>query len=636
MKNIKNLIFLLTAFLLTNALFGQQVILDQQVTAGGVTFFPTIGNPNEYYYLPDKIQVGRHTNGKPQFSFTRYVRNNESVGSTTGDGLTNTADAGAILHALVMLKVPAEMLNDAKRELTRINSQAVVKGAVSYKSGKIAIISSIIGTDGDLTKKVVGIGDAPVLEGNKAAVSVLLTKEGAELLWATFQTPTPDLSFQFSMDIAGYQSPKQVKIEANFEQIYSHQSFEAAAVTPVLSAEIRTAFEELNNTGAIKLTQIGSDERLEKLKDAAYDKLTSLIFDRVGGQSGSDFSQLLPSQQKGVLDRATEMLNKARTEANTENLRRETVARNDQQAETRRARSSSRAALDSIYTARGIDNNPFAGDHDRYRNGGEAAEKVPELAVAISYVTKRVRRTGNYVVDLNKYNEEIKSFPFSENLGNLKSCTTCFNIINVDNPATKERTIKIRLIDFNTEDFNKYVSNVEVLFKKEHQNGSSTLKNMVIDKKLFNENGNNFSLLYGWKGDTNRRKWLQYQYKTKWTFSGGITIESDWQTATSGVISLVPDLVKKEIFVELDPDFISDENIIAAEVKLHYNYEEQADTRTLNFKVRDNILAKSAQLILPKDQDKYTYEVIWHFKGKDPQTSSITDGKYANLYFQKF
>ena len=65
---------------------------------------------------------------------------------------------------------------------------------------------------------MVGLGNAPLLDGEKAAVSMQLTKLGAKILWESFQTPTPDISFSFEMDVTGFRSPQRAVIEANFDR----------------------------------------------------------------------------------------------------------------------------------------------------------------------------------------------------------------------------------------------------------------------------------------------------------------------------------------------------------------------------------------------------------------------------------
>jgi len=75
---------------------------------------------------------------------------------------------------------------------------------------------------------VVGVGNAPILDDQKAAISIQLTKLGSKLLWESFHTATPDISFSFEMTLDGYNAPKRALLEAHFDQIYEHQSFAAA------------------------------------------------------------------------------------------------------------------------------------------------------------------------------------------------------------------------------------------------------------------------------------------------------------------------------------------------------------------------------------------------------------------------
>ena len=634
---MKSKILLCLILLAGYKLTAQDILLDKIVRAGEVTLFQSLSNPNEYYYIPDKIQLGTHPDGSPQFSFIKYARNSSPTG-TSASGFSETSDAGGILHALVMIKVPNELVSEAQRELRRVNQNGKIMGPIIFKSGKVALISSIIGSDGELTKKVVGIGNAPILEGGKAAVSVLLTKQGADLLWATFQSNTPDLSFQFEMDVQGYDSPKRVLIEADFDQMYTHKAFEFAAVTPVLAAEVKTAFDDLANKGAIKVTQIGEDAELSKLKETAYNQLVNLMFEKVGGQGLGDLGQLGLNQQEGILDRATKMLQNARTEARTENARQEKSELDRDELLYKRAKENAKSRMDSIYQAMGYKDNPFAGSYSKngQNNNGNNREEVPSLAIAASFVMKSVHRSGKYTIDLNKFTEETKTFPFAENVGNIaKTCASCFVAVNLDDPLYRQRDIQVRLIGVDAPDFEGYLSNVEVMLRKTHENADITYKNVIVDKAIFNEKGNNFSMQYGWKGDNNRVKWLNYEYKTKWVFNNGAKIETDWKKEVNGIISLIPPLINKEISFEIDPDFVSQENIRAAEVKVYSITEGNEEVKSLNFKVSDQILSKSMQVILPKNKDDYDYEVTWFVRGKDPIVQARKSTKFSSTYFEK-
>ncbi len=52
----------------------QKIVLDKTVRAGSLIFFPELGNEKNYYYVSDKLSLGTHKNGLPQFSLLRYCR----------------------------------------------------------------------------------------------------------------------------------------------------------------------------------------------------------------------------------------------------------------------------------------------------------------------------------------------------------------------------------------------------------------------------------------------------------------------------------------------------------------------------------------------------------------------------------
>ncbi|MDX2249406.1 MAG: hypothetical protein SF052_21665 [Bacteroidia bacterium] len=641
---IRPYLILLIFLQITTTVFAQQILLDKPVRAGELTVFPTISNPNEYYYLADKVQVAKHANGAPQFSFIKYVRNTDAVGGGTST-ITESDNGGGIVHAVVQLSVSPEQLADAQRALRRINGAGKIVGPVVYKSGTLALISSVASPQGGMSKQVIGLGSAPILDGQKAAISIQLTKEGSDILWATFQTPTPDMSVSFEMEVEGYLSPKRVIIEADFERIYKNQTFEAAAVTPVLAAEIQMAFDELHDQGAIKVTQIGEDEGLNKLMETAYNKLTTLMFEKIGGTGVPELNQLVPGGQRSMLDRATDMLNTARREARDENRQLRLEAR---QTAEREARTRSEVTARRTEHLRETGHTPEPIPADQRRGSREERDGVtpenrpveqvpmPSLAIAVSYRMKSIKQTGSYKIDLNKYTSDTRTMRFDENLGSVKSCKECFLRVNLDDPLYKQRDIYARLDGLNAQDFGTYINFVTVLIMKKHQDGSQTVKEIQIDKSKFNTTGNDFVVNYGWKGDDDRNAWLNYQYKAKWSFFGGYEVETDWQNESFGSISLVPPLVKKPIYIEADPEYMTDQKVRSVELKLYYKLGTKEETRTLNLQMAKNELSRTVELILPKGKDDYEFQTTWFVRGKpQPVSSARIPSTYGMVYLDQ-
>src|SRR5688500_4628678 len=120
--------------------FVQQIFLDKPVTAGPLKVFPTIDNPNNYYYLPNKLRLGTDKNGQAQFMFLKYVTNKRS---NNGEDIKE-GEGGGYVHLMVGLHVLPEELEEARMELKKINPRGVITGPVVYRGGTMALISKSV------------------------------------------------------------------------------------------------------------------------------------------------------------------------------------------------------------------------------------------------------------------------------------------------------------------------------------------------------------------------------------------------------------------------------------------------------------------------------------------------------------
>ena len=294
----------------------QQVLFDNPVRAGDLVMFRSISDEKAYYYAPTRPRLATDANGLPQFSFFRWV---ENVRSGAKEAEAREGDGGGIIHALVTFGVPKEALTAAERDLQRQMPGAKVAGPIVPKSGVFTLVSSMKDPkdpNNKFSTQVLGVGNAPVLDGDKAAVSITLTKLGAKVLWEQFQTPTPDISFSFEMTINGFLGPVRALIEANLDEIVKHDSFAAGIAGNFFGAEIKGTFDELRRTNVIKVTQIGEDAKFEAIIKTAYDKLVTLLFDSTAPPAAAAAPAAGGAGAaggEGMLDRATKLLGTART-----------------------------------------------------------------------------------------------------------------------------------------------------------------------------------------------------------------------------------------------------------------------------------------------------------------------------------
>lgn len=672
---------------LTTPASAQQVLLDKPVKAGELTLFPDLNDAKSYYYVSDKPHLATDENGKPQFSFLRYVDN---VRSGADQPEAREGMGGGIVHAVVALSVSKEQLRDAQRELARLKPGATIQGPVVYKSGRFGLISSFKDPQGGLTTQVVGLGNAPVLDGEKAAISMQLTKQGAKILWESFNTPTPDISFSFEMVMDGFRSPHQAVIDADFDQIYQHQAFSAGIASTYLSAEIKAAFDDLARKGAIKVSQVGSDEKMDALVTTAYNKLTDIMFAPVSGTGTPDLAALAGAagSQGSILDRATAQLQRSRQEADQENQRirsdnraaDECAARQTSSGGSRTATGTGAAsgAAASGTAASGVPASRVAASGaaasgvsasgtaasgvsaSRVAASGTAASGVaasstsasgasagscaprqeevtkPSFAVAAAFEMKSVHQSGHFHIDLNKFSSDSLNMRFDENIGDLRSLRGDpgnFREVNLDDPLFNQREIVAFIDGLNAQDFGQYINFVNVRLRKTHAGGDLTNDEVRIDRNNFNKQGNNFKLLYGWKGDNDRSRWMDYEYQTSWSFFGGKSVDNNWKPANGGAIDLAPPYQRRTVELQADPDTIATAGVRSITVKFIYDLGGGAEqTRAVTLNTAKGQLSDKVEFMLPANQYDYKYEITWRLKGNRVVTSGPQTANDAILF----
>jgi len=569
MKIVLPYILVLISF---SIIHSQNVFLDKPILAGKLTCFPDVSNPNNYYYLTNKLRLGTHEDGTPQFSFLRYVSN---VRSDDGAAAPREGEGGGVVHAVVELYDDPEDRKEAMRELKRLtrNDNAQLVGSIIYKSGTMTLISSIANKEGGFAKTILGLGPAPTLAGNKAAVSILLNKEGAKILWETFKTPTPDMSFSFVMNINGYRSPINAWIEINFDKVYESHSIDAglkfrtaggggkkeggSKPAPggggfMFNGEINLMFENLRQTGAIKVGGPQGDEKFEEIIKIGTSKLIDMVFEPV------QQSQQQPGDMASMLKAANDMNGKK--DSNSANQ--------------------------------------------------------PGLQVDFAYKFKQVKKSGSFRMDLNRSMTEQLQIRFDENLGKIK-CPPCFREVNLDDPMFRQREVLVSIDGMNSEQFKKYINFATVSMKKTHGNGDVTADEVRIGANEMDKTGNVYRLLYGWKDklDAQKDKWLQYEYKTIWSFFGNYNVETPWVSNDDFAVNLGPPVRPINIDIEASQDMLKQQEVRSVNVKFYYNFGGGEKLEQINIKTDGANTANRVELVLPNNTYDYEYEAIWRLTG---------------------
>jgi hypothetical protein len=233
-----------------------------------------------------------------------------------------------------------------------------------------------------------------------------------------------------------------------------------------------------------------------------------------------------------------------------------------------------------------------------------------------SYQLKKVKREGDFRYKLDKYSNGELPVRFDDNIGDLQRYLEdpqFFRKANLDDPLYKQREVAVYVDGMNSADFGKFVNYVTVQLRKTHQNGDITLDEVRIDRQNFNGEGNRFRMLYGWKGDDDRNRWLDYEWRAVWSFFGGHDVEEPWQRSNASGIRTVPPYEIRTVSLEADPENVKD--VRSTTVRLYYDLggKERMEQVTLN--TSGGELSTRIPFLLPEGQYEYAYDVTWRLRG---------------------
>lgn len=264
----RKIAFVFILFFSCLILLKAEVSLEEVIQAGRFVFYRDHADPHKYYYIPDEPRLATKRDGTPEFTFIKYTK-------TGGD------IKGGIVHFLVTWGLTESEILTAETSLQMLDPKAKVVGPVPFKEGTFKIISATAGEGGLFNVKICGEGKAPIMPGQKGAVSIALTQEGASLLWESFKNPTTDISVMFMLKYSGITPAYEAKLKVDWDKVYTHHDISVSGGGTVktikLDAEIKAIFDELRQKGAIQLEVTGESKEMEKLLEVAYGHLIKLM-----------------------------------------------------------------------------------------------------------------------------------------------------------------------------------------------------------------------------------------------------------------------------------------------------------------------------------------------------------------------
>lgn len=247
----------------------------------------------------------------------------------------------------------------------------------------------------------------------------------------------------------------------------------------------------------------------------------------------------------------------------------------------------------------------------------ESAASVEDAtAVVAKFEMKKQRHQFKFQLDFNKSRETRIPVDFGVNIGSLRRYLDddrVFRSVNLDDAFLKQRELAVFVDMKQLDDFKEYINFVTVQLRKTHESGEVTRDEIRIDRTNAEASDNQFSLLYGWKGDDDRDAWQGYEWRALWSFFGGNSVEGEWQPATASAIAVLPPYERTYVDVDADPDSWDERGVRAAVVDVYYDLAGKTNRKRTTLRSPD--LASRVHFMLPKGASDFDYEVRWMASG---------------------
>jgi hypothetical protein len=559
------LLMLLAAFV-PAAAAAQQIQIDRGVRAGDLWCFPLVTDARTYVYLPAAARLATDEKGRPQFSFVRYVSNDAASPGSSG-GIA-AAGGGGVLHFLVTLDTPAVMVDAAQKSLREtLNDNAVtLRGPIVFADGRYSLVSSILSPAGKTEPSMLATGRAPVLEGNRIAFSFDLPPDRATLLLRSFEMKTPDVSLVFDMTFAGLNDAYDADLTIDWSEVRKNQSFSAGGSVYYVGADVDLAFDQLRRDNAIKLRSSGSDAAMEGLLNTVYSKLLELMFRPV------EPAQVPEDQRGGLVD-----------------------------------------ALNAL----------------AHPKGALGSRKLTGFGLNVGYQLKEMRSSGVSRLEFNhRALSERHSF-ITFNIGDLYrqygKDPAFFRAVNLADPTFQQREIHVGIDGALMPEFEKFINGVTLTLRKQHQNGQETLRELVLDRQKVASTPGGFLLVYGWNGDDDRQAWLHYDYRTRWSFKGGGTHQTEWTTADGPMIDLFAPYERRVVQIVGNREALTKQQVRAVVVLVEYPFFGARRSQTVVVRPDQEAVEPQVEITLPTGVFQYDYVVTWQLEGSRKLTTRGQD-----------
>ncbi len=254
------------------------------------------------------------------------------------------------------------------------------------------------------------------------------------------------------------------------------------------------------------------------------------------------------------------------------------------------------------------------------------------------YKKKEVRTSGKTVVNINSRSTVTRHHFVTFNIGDMwkkyGDNNRIFRKVALDDPTYKQRDVYVSIDGSLADEFDKMVNNVSVTLRKNHSGGDQTVREMLLSKKMLETNTGPLAMSYLNKQDTDREKWLDYQYQVSWQFKTDGQYTVPWVSSSTPMINLFTPYRYHEIILDGDWAKLEKEGVKAVSIQIKYDFFGKEKSARQTIRPADAGQEKRFSLILPAGMDGVDYTMTWLIKDGSKKELTGHD-KYGVIFYDE-
>jgi hypothetical protein len=254
-----------------------------------------------------------------------------------------------------------------------------------------------------------------------------------------------------------------------------------------------------------------------------------------------------------------------------------------------------------------------------------SSRKTMGFGAEIGYQLREMHSEGKSVLDFNHRSTVQRHCLISFNLGDFKrehgEDPQYFRTVNLGDPAFQQREIQVGLDGALLPEMARAINSITVTLRKNHANGEQTLRELVLDGSSATSAPGKLRMVYGWNGDHDRLAWLDYEFRTRWSFRGGGVFETPWTKSVAPMIDLFAPYERKSLQLAGDAGALRTRGVRAVVVEVAYPFFGEQRRPQLVVRPDDPIDEKRVEVTLPLGQPEYDVTLTWQMQGSQRLTA---------------